>query len=157
MNAEERIKQCLETSPKPSAPDELLNKLQKDVTFGQTKARRTALRRWLAPSGGRLSLWRVAATAVIAISVLLPLSYGAARSGYKLIKFIAQGEGVGPGGEQFSYTIEGIAEVEEGVEIEHISFDFATEGQSPLNLTVSKSVVIHVIDANEPLVDEDSQ
>ncbi len=79
MNAEERIKQCLETAPKPSAPDELLNKLQRDVTFGQAKARRTALRRWLAPSEGRLSLWRVAAAAVIAISVLLPLSYGASE------------------------------------------------------------------------------
>ena len=162
MNTEKRIEQCLEKAPKPSAPDALLNKLQSDVTLGQAGARRTALRRWLAPSGGRVSLWRTAAAAVIAMAVLLPLSYGAARSGYKLITVMVHGEGVGPEGEPVSYVIKGLAEIpeiQEGVTLDSITItaDMAGEGQSPFNLIASKQVVICEIDPNEPQPDEESQ
>jgi hypothetical protein len=80
MNTEKRIEQCLRAAPKPSVPDGLLNRLQEDVTTGKLKKRVTVLRRWLAPAGGSISLWRVAAAAVIAMAVLLPLSYGATKA-----------------------------------------------------------------------------
>jgi Tol biopolymer transport system component len=84
MNTEKKIEQCLRAAPKPPAPDGLLDKLQADVPAGDVKTRSTAIRRWFAPSGGPVSLLRVAAA--VAIAVLLPLSYGAT----KLIKsFIA--------------------------------------------------------------------
>jgi hypothetical protein len=79
MNTEERIKQCLKATPKPPTPDSLLDKLRSDVSFGEVKAQRTALRRWFAPAGSSISPWRLAVAATIAIVVLLPLSYGVAR------------------------------------------------------------------------------
>jgi hypothetical protein len=79
MNADERIEKCLRAAPKPAAPDGLLDKLQQDVVGRESGACGNKLRKWFAPSGGRISLRRVAAAAVIAIAVLLPLSYGAAK------------------------------------------------------------------------------
>ena len=83
MNMEEKIEQCLRAAPKPPVPDGLLDKLQADVPAGDVKTRSTAIHRWFAPSGGPISLLRVAAA--VAIAVLLPLSYGAT----KLIKRFA--------------------------------------------------------------------
>ncbi len=77
MNTDERIEKCLRAAPKPSAPDGLMDRLQADVSVPDTDAQRSALRRWFAPTSGRISHWRVAAAAVITIAVLLPLSYGA--------------------------------------------------------------------------------
>jgi len=77
MNAEKRIGQCLRSAPKPSAPDGLMNRLQADVSALDINAQRSALQRWFAPTGGRISRWRVATAAAIAVAVLLPLSYGA--------------------------------------------------------------------------------
>jgi len=79
MNTKDKIEKCLKSAPKPPAPDGLLDKLQADVSAGDIKTQRSALRRWFAPSGGSISPWRVAAAAVIAIVVLLPLSYGATK------------------------------------------------------------------------------
>lgn len=86
MNTEKKFEQCLKAAPKPPAQDGLLDKLQKDITLVDFKTRRSALRRWFAPSGGPISPWRVAATAAIAILVLLPLTYGATR----IIKFVVE-------------------------------------------------------------------
>ncbi|MHC4751625.1 MAG: hypothetical protein ACYTFW_17350, partial [Planctomycetota bacterium] len=86
MNTQKKIEQYLRAAPKPPAPDGLLDKLQADVSAQDIKTHRSSLRRWFAPTGRSISPWRVAAAAVIAIAVLLPLSYGAT----KLIKrFIA--------------------------------------------------------------------
>ncbi|HCO94066.1 MAG TPA: hypothetical protein DIU00_08960 [Phycisphaerales bacterium] len=79
MNMQKKIKQCLKAAPKPPAPDGLLDKLQKDIAFREVKAKQSVLRRWFSPSGGSISPRRVAAAAVIAIAVLLPLSYGATK------------------------------------------------------------------------------
>jgi len=79
MSARKKIEQHLRTVPKPAAPDNLLDKLQKDVTVGEAKTRRSALRRWFATSGGAISPWRVAAAATIAVAILLPLTYGASK------------------------------------------------------------------------------
>ncbi|MHC4740923.1 MAG: hypothetical protein ACYS8Z_03365 [Planctomycetota bacterium] len=79
MNAEKEIEQYLSAAPKPPAPNGLLDKLQADVLAGCTRARRSALRRWFAPTGERISLRRVVAAAAIAIAVLLPLSFGATK------------------------------------------------------------------------------
>lgn len=84
MNTEKKIEQCLKAAPKPPAQDGLLDKLQKDIARGDIKTRRSALRRWFAPTAGSISPWRVAAAAVIAIAVLLPLTYGATQ----IIKFV---------------------------------------------------------------------
>lgn len=80
MNTEKRIEECLKSAPKPPAPNDLLEKLQGDVTFGEAKGQRTVLSRWFAPSGGHISPWRAAAAAAIAVVVLLPLSYGATKA-----------------------------------------------------------------------------
>jgi hypothetical protein len=77
MNTRQEIEQRLRAAPKPPAPGGLLDKLQADARIGQAKEHRSALRRWFAPTGGRISRWRIAALAAIAIAVLLPLSYGA--------------------------------------------------------------------------------
>ena len=86
MNTEKQIEQCLKAAPKPSAPDGLLGKLHKDITLGEMKARYSVLRKWLAPAGGSVSPWRVAAATAIAVVVLLPLSYGAAKTVKRIIK-----------------------------------------------------------------------
>jgi len=77
MNTEKKIERCLTNAPKPAAPDGLMDKLQQDVVRREFHARGSTLRKWFAPTGGRISLWRVATAAAIAIAVLLPLSYGA--------------------------------------------------------------------------------
>lgn len=82
MNTEKRIEQYLKAAPKPTVPDGLLDQLQHDVTLRETKTRRSALRMWLAPSGGSISPWRIAAVAILALMVLLPLTY----AGGKVIK-----------------------------------------------------------------------
>jgi len=79
MNTENKIEQCLRAAPKPPAPDGLLDKLQADVSAQDIKTKRSALRRWFAPTGRSISPWRVAAAAAIAIAVLLPLTYGAVK------------------------------------------------------------------------------
>lgn len=77
MNMEEKIEQCLMAAPKPLAPDSLVSKLRKDIILREVETRESALRRFFAPSGERISHWRVAAA--IAVMVLLPLSYGATK------------------------------------------------------------------------------
>ena len=79
MKTQKKIEQCLRAAPKPSAPDGLLDKLQADVPAQDIKTHRSSLRRWFAPAGGRISLWRVAAAVSIAILLLMPLSYGATK------------------------------------------------------------------------------
>ncbi len=86
MNTQKKIDKYLKAAPKPPAPDGLLDKLQADVSAQDIKTHRSALRRWFAPAGGRISLWRVAAAAVVAIAVLLPLSYGATKTVKRIIK-----------------------------------------------------------------------
>lgn len=75
-----------QSRPKATAPDGLLDKLQADLSTWDIKTHRSPLRRWLAPSGERISLRRVIAAAAIAIMVLLPLTYGATR----IIKFVVE-------------------------------------------------------------------
>ena len=79
MNTEKKIEQHLKAAPKPPAPNGLLNKLEADLSAGDIKKGRSALRRWFAPAGGPISPWRVATAAAIAIAVLLPLSFGATK------------------------------------------------------------------------------
>lgn len=79
MNMQKKIEQYLRAAPKPPASDGLLDKLQADVSVQDIKTYRSSLRRWFAPTGRSISPWRVAAAAVIAIAVLLPLSYGATK------------------------------------------------------------------------------
>ncbi|MFC1603696.1 hypothetical protein ACFL5F_01590 [Planctomycetota bacterium] len=79
MNTQKRIERCLRAAPKPPAQDRLLDKLQKDVALGEIKTRRSALQRLFVPTGGPISLRRIAMAASIAIVILLPLSYGAVK------------------------------------------------------------------------------
>ncbi|MHC4105177.1 MAG: hypothetical protein ACYSR9_09565 [Planctomycetota bacterium] len=79
MNTQKKIEQSLRAAPKPQVPDGLLNKLEADLSAGDIKKERSALRRWFAPAGGPISIWRVAVAAAIAIVVLLPLTYGAVK------------------------------------------------------------------------------
>jgi hypothetical protein len=79
MNIEEKIEQYLKDAPKPPAPNDLIEKLQADVSAGDIKTQRSAFRRWFAPSGDSISPWRVATAAAVTIAVLIPLSYGAAK------------------------------------------------------------------------------
>jgi hypothetical protein len=79
MNTKKKIEQHLRAAPKPLAPDVLLDKLQADVSAQDIKTQRSSLRRWFAPTSWSISPWRLAAAAAIAIAVLLPLSYGAAK------------------------------------------------------------------------------
>ena len=86
MNTQEKIEQLLRAAPKPHAPDSLADKLRKDVILSKVQRQQPALRRFFAPSGERISHWRLAVAAAITMAVLLPLSYGAT----KLIKrFVA--------------------------------------------------------------------
>jgi Tol biopolymer transport system component len=85
MNTERKIERYLKAAPKPSEPDRLLERLQANIPNRDIKSKHSILRRWFAPTGGSISGRRVAAAAVIAIAVLLPLSYGAT----KLIKRFA--------------------------------------------------------------------
>ena len=98
MNTEKKIEQCLRAAPKPPAPDNLLDKLQKDVTLGKIKAPQSVLRRWFALTGRSISPWRVAAAAAIAIAVLLPLSYGATKLIKRFIGITIRQVMIGSGG-----------------------------------------------------------
>jgi Tol biopolymer transport system component len=114
MNTQKKIEQCLRAAPKPPAPDGLLDKLQADVSARDIKTHRSSLRRWFAPTGRSISPWRVAAAAVIAIAVLLPLSYGATKlikrfitiSQLSTIKvdFPSGGAALSPDGKHFAGT-----------------------------------------------------
>ena len=117
MNTEKKIEQCLKSAPKPATPDGLLNRLQEDVAAGEIKKRVTVIRRWFAPANGSISLWRVAAAAVIVIAVLLPWSYAATKTVKRIIKtfeakFVypddggAYGVGVGIGSSDPNFTEE---------------------------------------------------
>jgi len=86
MNTQKKIEQFLKAAPKPATPDGLLNRLQEDVAAGEIKKHDTVIRRWFAPTGGAISLRRVATAAAIAIAVLLPLSYGATKTVKRIIK-----------------------------------------------------------------------
>ena len=86
MNTQRKIEQYLRAAPKPPAPDGLLDKLQTDVSAQDIKTHRSSLRRWFAPAVGAISPWRVAAAAVIAIAVLLSLSYGTTKTVKRIIK-----------------------------------------------------------------------
>lgn len=79
MNSKRKIERYLRVSPKPVAPDSLLDKLQTDVALLETKARGTAIRRWFAPGGESISLRRVAVAAIIMMVVVLSLGYGATK------------------------------------------------------------------------------
>lgn len=79
MNTKKKIEQYLRAAPKPSAPTELLDRLKEDVAITEVKTHSSGLRRWFAPNGESISLWRVAAAAAIAIAIMLPLSYGAVK------------------------------------------------------------------------------
>jgi len=93
MNTEKKIEICLKAAPKPPAPSGLQDRLQRNVTLGQAQGLRTVLSRWFAPSGGHISPWRAAAAAVIAVVVLLPLSYGATKAvKYAITTFEAEFE-----------------------------------------------------------------
>lgn len=110
MTAEERIEQCLRAAPRPPAPAGLVNKLRNDVSLREVGTRESALRRLFAPSGERISPWRVAAAAVIAVAVLLPLSYGATKwiqrfiaiSQLPAIKYDGYGGALSPDGKHFA-------------------------------------------------------
>ena len=91
MNTDKKIEKQLKAAPRPSTADGLLSRLQADVTLGNAKMQPTALRRWFAPSGNSVSPWRLAAAAAIAVVVLLPLSYGAAKAvRYVITRFEAE-------------------------------------------------------------------
>jgi len=79
MNREKEIEQCLSAAPKPPAPEGLLDRLSEDVAATKVKVHASVIRRWFAPTGQSISLWRIAAAAAIVISLMLPLSYGAIK------------------------------------------------------------------------------
>jgi hypothetical protein len=104
MNMQNKIEHCLKAAPKPPTPIGLLDKLHTDVTVGEVRAQRSALQRMFAPSGKRISAWRVAAAA-IAIAVLIPLSYGAARAIRYFTTFEAEFKYGDNAGYKFSRTV----------------------------------------------------
>jgi len=115
MNIQKKIEQYLRVAPRPPAPDGLLDRLQADVSVQDVKTHRSSLRRWFAPTGGSVSTWRVAAAAVVALAVLLPLSYGATKlikrfitisqlSTIKEVDFPYGGAALSPDGKHFAGT-----------------------------------------------------
>lgn len=88
MNTKKKIEQYLHIAPKPSAPENLLNRLKENVAVTEVKTRSSAIRKWFAPTGESISLRRVACAAMIAIIVMLPLTYGAV----KVIKYFTISE-----------------------------------------------------------------
>lgn len=82
MDTKKKIEQNLRAAPKPAPPDGLLNRLKKDVSVEGIEMQHPALRRWFAPAGGTVSPLRIAAAAIIAIMILMPLTY----AGGKIIK-----------------------------------------------------------------------
>ena len=79
FQSQKKIEQYLKAAPKPPAPEGLLDKLQSDLSAQDIKTHQSILRRWFAPTGGSVSILRVAAAAMIALAVLLPLTYGAGK------------------------------------------------------------------------------
>jgi hypothetical protein len=79
MDTDKRIEQYLRAAPQPLTPDGLGGRLQNDVAFTDAKTPRSVLRGWFAPAGGPVSLGRVAAAAILAVVVLLPLTYAGSR------------------------------------------------------------------------------
>jgi hypothetical protein len=156
MNTEKKIEQCLKAAPKPPAQDGLLDKLHKDIALGDIKTRRSALRRWFAPTGGSISPFRVAAAAVIAIALLLPLSYGAVRSGYKIIEFVMEREIEGPDGERGYLFVKAVIEVEEDVDVNDLLI-FPDDPNIPLNFIIPKPKANQEAKGNGPAKDEDNQ
>lgn len=110
MTAEERIEQCLRAAPKPTAPDGLMDRLRRDMVLRDVETQPSALRRFFAPSGTRVSCRRVAAAAAIAVALLLPLSYGATKllkrfvaiSQLPAIRYDGYGGALSPDGRQFA-------------------------------------------------------
>lgn len=105
MNMQNKIEHCLKSAPKPPTPIGLLDKLQRDVTVGEVRAQRSALQRIFAPSGKRISAWRVAAAAAIAVAVLIPLSYGASKVIRYFTTFEAEFKYSDTTGYKFSRTV----------------------------------------------------
>jgi hypothetical protein len=79
MNTKKEIERYLQTAPKPTAPDGLLERLRENATSTDTDKRDSLIRRWFAPTGQSMSPWRVAVAAAIAVVLMLPLSYGAIK------------------------------------------------------------------------------
>jgi hypothetical protein len=80
MNNQKKIEQCLRSAHKSQVPDDLLEKLQTDISANNVKTRQSALRRWFAPTDGLISPWRVAAAVAIAAIVLMPLTYAGGKA-----------------------------------------------------------------------------
>lgn len=78
MNTKKKIEQYLHIAPKPLAPGGLFDRLKEDAAVTNVKPHVSVIRRWFAPTGQSISLRRVVA-AVIAIAVMLPVTYGAAK------------------------------------------------------------------------------
>jgi Tol biopolymer transport system component len=106
MNTRKKIEQLLRAAPNPLAPDSLQDRLRKDITLREIETSQSALRRIFAPSGERISHWRVAAAAIMAVAVLLPLSYGATKL-IKRFSTISQLPGVSKA--KFPWGYEGAA------------------------------------------------
>jgi len=71
MNTKKKIERYLRAAPKPSAPEGLLDRLRNDVAVTDAAAHQSLLRRWFAPTGRSVSLWRVAAAAVAIVAALI--------------------------------------------------------------------------------------
>ncbi len=80
-----KIAKLLRNVPHIPAPDDLLERLQADVKLTGITRPRSVLRGWFAPSGGAVSLRRVACAVILAISCLIPLSYGTINVAKRLV------------------------------------------------------------------------
>ena len=78
MNTENKIKKILSAALEPQAPDDLINKLQSDLSSQTIQIKQPLLYRWFIPAG-YISPWRIAVTIIIAFLVLIPLTYGATK------------------------------------------------------------------------------
>jgi hypothetical protein len=78
MNAKNEIEEILRTAPKPSAPDDLFNKLQADISSQTVEEKQTLLHKWFFPAG-HVSFRRIAAMVLVTLAVLMPLAYGATK------------------------------------------------------------------------------
>ncbi|MHC4756206.1 MAG: hypothetical protein ACYTBP_13810 [Planctomycetota bacterium] len=74
-----KIEECLRATPKPQAPKNLLNRLEDNVSSTKFNVSHSSMLKWFVPTGNRISLIRVAATAIIGIVFLLPMAYGATK------------------------------------------------------------------------------
>lgn len=79
MNTNKKIQKCLSAAPKPATPNGLLDRLKQDVHATPIEKAPSAIRRWFAPTGRSISLWRIAGAAAIALAAILPLCYGAVK------------------------------------------------------------------------------